>query len=271
MIESKLHRLESAGFNYRDGGVVVLSGAAGQLFRGWIRYLSAFLEPFYTDRFDCPVLIDSDVLDRAGYMDNFPHQLVRGHSDPGHGDTRYLTPAACFHVYPRLTNRVLAEDVFSTLIMGRCSRHEAGAWHPPFRLSCFHMIELVVVGPRASVEAKREEIQKFTSRMFEDLGLPGEFEPASDAFFLGSSRGAKLIQQLKELKREYNATMHADRVVVASTNYHEDYFGKRFAIDEGGGRPASSCCTAFGIERLTALGLLVWGVSPADWPEVFRR
>jgi hypothetical protein len=128
----------------------------------------------------------------------------------------------------------------------------------------------VVVGSRAIVEARREAIQQLTGRMFAKVGIAGAFEKATDAFFMANGRGAQLIQRLKELKREYNVTAGGDKVAVASSNYHEDYFGKRFAIEERDGEPASSFCAAFGVERLTAAGLLTWGPSPSDWPEVFR-
>jgi seryl-tRNA synthetase len=264
------HWLESVGYRYGDHGAVALSGTAAVLFHCWVRFILRFLNPFSNEYVHGAPTIASDVLETAGYLEHFPQQLVRPHEAIGAGDSTYGTPAACFHVYPRLSGRVFDKRTFSSLVSARCSRHEAGKWEAPFRLCGFHMIELVFVGPRTAIETKREEIQQRTARLFAELGIRGDFAPASDAFFMANSRGAQIIQRLKELKREYNVAVDGEKVAVASTNYHEDYFGKRFAIEEADGRPASSCCTAFGVERLTALGLLTWGQAPRGWPEAFR-
>ena len=95
--------------------------------------------------------------------------------------------------------------------------------------------------------------------MFADIKMAGSFKVATDAFFLSSDRGARLVQKLKGLKREFTVTVDTTPVALASVNLHEDYFGRRFEITDGAGQTAWSCCAAFGIERLTAYGLLTWG------------
>ncbi len=102
------------------------------------------------------------------------------------------------------------------------------------------------------------------------LGLQGSFRPATDAFFLGANEGARLIQRLKGLKREYEVQSGFGPVAVASLNYHEDFFGTRFQITSQSGSAAHSLCLAFGLERLTACGLLEWGAEPQRWPAELR-
>ncbi len=53
---------------------------------------------------------------------------------------------------------------------------------------------------------------------------------------------------------------------MASINRHETYFGKKFAISAKD-EIAETCCIAFGLERLTAYGLLNWGLKETDWPD----
>jgi hypothetical protein len=91
---------------------------------------------------------------------------------------------------------------------------------------------------------------------------------ATDAFYLGEKSGARLIQQLKELKREYVTVLDGIApVALCSINNHERYFAARFGL---GDEDTESTCVAFGLERLTAAGLLLWGPMPADWPEELR-
>jgi seryl-tRNA synthetase len=268
MIDTLQHVLESAGYRCDEDGGAALTGAARRLFDGWTVLIRGLLRPYADEAHDGPALIASDVLDAAGYIENFPHQVVPATDD---GRPAYRTPAACFHVYPRLSGRCLEGAPFSAIVTACCTRRESTGAHGPFRLSRFHMVELVVVGARDAVEKRRAEVQDLTDRTLATLCLAGAFEPATDAFFMGGNAGARLIQQLKELKREYVVTAGGDRVAVASSNYHEDYFGRRFSIRDTGDRPASSFCAAFGIERLTAAGLVIWGPSPDGWPEELRR
>src|SRR5438132_297668 len=101
---------------------------------------------------------------------------------------------------------------------------------------------------------------------FRRLGIGGGFRPATDAFFLPSSRGARLMQQLKGLKREFTCPLDGHDIALASINRHEDFFARAFRIRLASGQPAHSFCAAFGLEPLTAAGLVTWGSDPAQWP-----
>ncbi len=263
--------LESAGFRSVSGGEVILFGPAARLGEAWLRYLSRLLRPFADDRIEAPLFLSRRVLEDAGYLRHFPQHPFRC-GDLVDGEERYVTPAACFHIYPSLSGRDLDRRPAAALVLARCARYENGHWTLPFRLASFQMLELVVAGERDTVARRRDEVGRLLTAAFGLLGLGGGFAPATDAFFLGNDEGALLIQKLKGLKREFVVPWGDGGVAVASINDHEDYFARRFDLSGGhDGECASSFCAAFGIERLTAYGLLVWGAEAADWPEELKR
>ncbi|MDQ3856011.1 MAG: hypothetical protein M3281_06405 [Chloroflexota bacterium] len=263
--------LSRAGFEPAPLGQALLSGSAYRLLASWCVHLSELLEPFAPLTYEAPLLLDRALLDTAGYSRNFPQQVIAcGGVQDCAGDGLCLTPAACLHVYPRLAGRDLRADGAGVIVRSRCARHEGGAWSYPFRLSAFHMLELVVACDETHVTSLRDELEALVSGALRILGLHGELVPATDAFFLGTSEGARVIQKLKGLKREYSVLLAGEAVPVASINYHEDYFGQRFGLVAAGGT-AHTCCVAFGLERLVACGLLLWGADPAGWPEALRR
>jgi hypothetical protein len=156
--------------------------------------------------------------------------------------------------------------------MARCARYEAGKWEYPFRLAGFEMAELVVVGTQAKIGELYDEMRSFAPAMLRGLGFDVQARPATDAFFIGSGEGegARLMQKLKGLKEEYTVRVGAEEVALASLNRHETYFTRRFGIGAPGEPPLHSFCLAFGVERLTACGLLLWGVEESGWPEELR-
>jgi len=69
------------------------------------------------------------------------------------------------------------------------------------------------------------------------------------------------------LKREFTSRLDGHDIALASINRHEDFFASAFRITLANGGPAHSFCVAFGLERLTAAGLLTWGPDQAQWPK----
>ncbi len=153
-------------------------------------------------------------------------------------------------------------------VEGPVARFEAGAWRFPFRLASFRMAELVVIGSAASVEHAGTVLEERLTAIFDRLGLEGGWRPATDPFFGPGGRGARVLQAMSGAKHEYWPANPA--VAVASLNRHADTFGRAFEITAAR-RDAHSLCLAFGLERLTAAGLLRWGSRPDDWPAELRR
>ena len=268
MTRSAARRLADAGYGPAASGAVALTGPARRLFQWWLHFLAAALAGRADAAVRAPLRIPRRALEISGYLAHFPHQVVRR----GRGASAvYLTPAACLHVYPRLRGRRFAAgEVSRTLVLARCARYEGGRWSFPFRMSAFHMMEMVVVGDEKRVAAIRKRAASQTAALLRALGIPGTWTAAADPFFLGRGDGARRLQQLKALKHEYRTRVAGHDVALASLNNHEDYFCRRYEIGRRGARPAASFCLAFGLERLTAAGLLLWDGSAAHRRRVQR-
>lgn len=260
--------LAEAGYRNLGSGRVLLAGAAAELLAGWRRWLRGRLQPPAQLAVQAPAFIQPAVLRASGYLAHFPQQVVRSRGR-GPGDPMYASPAACLHWYPTLSSAPL-RGARAALVEAACGRFEGGQWRFPFRLAGFHMVELVVVGDSRRVDATRAQVMERVGSGFHRLGLQGEWEAAHDAFFLDSGRGAQALQLLRDSKREYRIASSGQRIALASCNRHQDVFGRAFRIRLASGRPAHSMCLAFGLERLTAAGLLRWGPSPAGWPKALR-
>jgi len=134
------------------------------------------------------------------------------------------------------------------------------------------MREIVFFGSSQSVERIRCNLINSVSRLSRAVGIVAEIEEATDPFFLGKSRGKRLLQRLKKLKYELRANYKAnDRLAVASFNNHEDFFGKRMNIRLPNGAIAHSGCVAFGIERWAFAFLCQNGLETRRWPARLQR
>jgi hypothetical protein len=260
-------RLTRGGYVSGDDGAVLLYGPAAMLFTRWRHFLGRRLASLIDVAVETPVFIDRQVLTTSKYVAHFPQQVVVGRRFRApRSRTRFLAPATCLHWYGHLEGTALANDHLSAFVVGPCARAEAGRAAFPYRLATFHMAELVVLGAAGVVDAEASEIEALLAEAFRRLGMGGGFQPATDAFFLPSSRGARIMQQLKELKREFVSPLEENGLALASINRHEDFFARAFSIRLASGGPAHSFCVAFGLERLTAAGLLTWGPDPSQWP-----
>src|SRR5438067_6223046 len=95
--------LQRAGYEPAGEGGVALSGAAARLYRGWATFLAERFAPYHAHLVWAPPFIEEEVLKRAGYMAHFPQQVFVAQSYmEAQASRRYLSPAACLHVYPGL-------------------------------------------------------------------------------------------------------------------------------------------------------------------------
>ncbi len=238
-----------------------------RLFQSWVLFLQNIFRPHYDSVFNPSLFISKKVLLDAKYLDHFPHQLFTV-IDPLNSAEQFVTPAACLHVYPELKGKKVKK--YATFGTAHCARFENGYWQAPYRLPDFHMAELVIIGNEKEVTKKIKEIKGLIEKIFVNFGFKGDFKNATDAFFLGQDEGAKMIQQLKGLKQEFMVHDGKNKVALASINNHEDFFGKRFNI-KGDKSFSHSLCVAFGIERLTAYSLKIWGNDQKNWPKKFTK
>jgi len=126
------------------------------------------------------------------------------------------------------------------------------------------MREIVFLGSDGFVHAQCDAWRQRTARWAAQLGLTAKLAPATDPFFVGETRGKKLLQQIRELKYELTAPgLVGTDIPLASFNLHERFFTSRFEVTLTAGEPAYSGCAAFGIERWCMALMAQHGVNEA--------
>ncbi|MDZ7769630.1 MAG: hypothetical protein U5K38_11405 [Woeseiaceae bacterium] len=237
---------------------------------------------FGADESRFPSMIAAAALAPVGYLKSFPHhatfaasarrdQLAKlaqnGPCEPIPADTletvsHVLTPAACYHFYPRLAGRRLDEALYLTTAC-QCHRRE-NCYELLRRQWCFWMREIVCIGTRETVERFTVSCQLRINTGLRRLGLDASWQTATDSFFDPAHDPKALAQRVEPAKLELCLP---DGLAVASINSHRSFFGECFGIrmaDEA----AHSACVAFGIERWLFALLARYGADPADWPSL---
>lgn len=224
-------------------------------------------------------LIPSDWLRRAGYFTSFPHSVTFAmHLREGadnlesfatrHKDYRHLnfasvdeltlpeyclSPALCYHTYGSLeAQRLTDADAGARIITasGRCFRYESKNITALDRLWEFSMREIVFVGEKQRVLDLRQQSIELAWRMVGMLDLEATIETASDPFFSTEFKSLRYFQMLNDLKYELLFPVPGGRrIAAASFNYHETFFGNKFAICDAEGNAVHTACAAFGLER----------------------
>ena len=273
------------GAMHRGRGQTVLHGDLLDLdrrldaaFTGWGRRWGATEYRF-------PACIEARHLDRLDYFRSFPHLATfpvtleddkesierfaasepcdeRGSVNLGELATveHVLTPAACYHVYVELEGERLDAPRYITT-RATCFRNER-EYTPLERQWNFSMREIVCLGTAAEVEDFLLRTTRVINHFANSIGLPVEWEDATDPFFSPASNPKYLFQKLEPVKREL---LVDDELAIASTNFHHNHFGETFDIFRGESH-AFSGCVAFGMERWLAAFRRAYGENSSDWP-----
>lgn len=290
---SPLEQLRVAGHLAEPApGLVSLGGPVLTLCERVDAAVLAWAEELGATPHEFPSLIGLDVLRRAGYVRSFPPQLtLAGHLEPSDSvltrvaresesiaptdlarPREALSPAACYHCYPRMTGRALGQEPTLLTMRGRCFRHEPDFAAPLERLREFTMREIVVLGTFEQVESCRTWLLDRAKALMTTLDLDGVIDTASDPFFGELAEGQRTLQRAGALKYELRLTLDGGRTIaVASFNHHLDHFGRGFDIRLGNGSVAHSGCVAFGLERWALAILTQLGVDTDRWPEALRQ
>jgi hypothetical protein len=253
---------------------------------------------FAAERRQFPSVIGAATLERCGYMRSFPHTLtfvthlredlraierfaagaaVEGgrlamSDDALAGVESLLASAVCFHLYALLADTVQPAPRAVTA-RGRCYRWESGNLLGVERLWDFSMREVIFVGPADWVLVQRRRGIELATALLDDLGLAYTIETATDPFFIENYAAHAAFQAAFDLKYEARALLpwKNDTLAVGSFNYHQDFFGRAFAMRESiDGAPLHTACVAFGIERLAFAIVAQHGPEPAAWPPALR-
>jgi seryl-tRNA synthetase len=244
-----------------------------------------------------PSLIGADVLDRCRYLKNFPASLnLVSHLREDHGVLQefarrvtwdgkqlvhdpagvsgvecLLSPSVCFHWYMWLRDSHLPAPRAITAL-GKCFRYESSNLTGLERLWDFSMREVIFVGPPDYVLGTRKTLVDLSARFLDELGLAYEISTATDPFFVDSYAVQAAYQQGFELKYELLTPLpySGKKLAVGSINYHQDFFGRSFAIETPEG-PAHTGCIGFGYERLALAFVAQHGVDDRTWPDAVKR
>jgi len=277
--------LDLPGLTWLPSGQSALSGDLLELddrldgvFRSWAGQRGAAA-------YRVPTFIAASDLARLDYFYSFPHlitfpvtleaseaNLARfAEQAPAAGEVRLtetapvrdvLTPAACYHFYSLLRGRALPGPIYLTT-RATCFRREA-FYVPLERQWAFSMREIVCLGTadevKAFLEAEQARVAGFAAR----IGLPLEFQNATDPFFNPSRNPKYLMQKLEPVKTEM---VFQGRLAIGSLNFHRNYFGEAFEIRRAGAE-AFSGCVAFGIERWVGAVVRQFGPKAGDWPSL---
>lgn len=234
-----------------------------------------------------PPLLTAGELQAHGYFKNFPQLAARvytctcsrdGTTDASASEDGFMPselamlPAACYPLYPLVSargQRFREPALFD--VAATCFRNEPSM--EPWRLQSFRMREFVLVGPERATVAFRDVMRDASMHLLTArLGLACSLEEASDPFFGRTSKILKAAQLEAAAKFELVADAPSyGRFAIASFNSHGDLFGKRWQLMLDADTPATSCCNAYGLDRIAIALFLTHGLDPAAWPDTIRE
>ncbi len=244
------------------------------------------------ETFMFPPIVPRSLIERVGYMDNFPHlsgsinsffgtdQEALGLSAKVRAGERWedtlaptevmLTPAACYPVYPMFSGLLPGKGRLVT-VLGWVYRHEPS--DEPTRLQAFRMREFIRVGATDQVVEWRNAWLDRGLALLRSLGLPVVSDVASDPFFGRAGKMMAASQRDQRLKFEILVPVISEEkpTAICSFNWHQDHFSSTFGIRDAEGAVASTACLGFGLERVTLALIKHHGFEVAEWPASVRE
>jgi seryl-tRNA synthetase len=248
-------------------------------------------EPDGAQEMTFPPVLARAMIEKVGYMDNFPQLAGSVHSFMGsdkqardlsarvHAGERWedmlsptdvmLTPAACYPVYPTFSG-LLPQGGRLVTVLGWVFRHEPS--DEPTRLQHFRMREYIRVGKPEDVVAWRDAWLQRGLALLEGLGLPVQSDVASDPFFgrAGKMMAANQVDQRLKFEILCPVISREKPTAICSFNWHQDHFSSKFGIRTAEDAVAHTACLGFGMERVTLALIKTHGYDPADWPDRVR-
>jgi len=239
-----------------------------------------------------PPIVPRTLIEKVGYMDNFPHlsgslnsffgtdKEALGLSAKVHAGERWedmlsptdvmLTPAACYPVYPMFSGLLPGKGRLVT-VLGWVYRHEPS--DEPTRLQAFRMREFIRAGTTDQVVEWRNAWLERGLALMRTLGLPVASDVASDPFFGRAGKMMAASQRDQRLKFEILCPVISEEnpTAICSFNWHQDHFSGTFGIRDADGEIASTACLGFGLERVTLALIKHHGFDLAAWPASVRE
>jgi len=238
-----------------------------------------------------PPIIARSMIEKLGYLDNFPQLIGSVHSFFGADALArqlsqrvtdgqrweellditevMLLPAACYPVYP-LFSGLLPDAGRLVTTKNWCYRHEPS--DEPTRLQSFRIREFIRVGAPSTVEAWRDDWLQRGLTLLRSLEMPVASDVANDPFFGRVGRVMANSQREQQLKFEIMVPVISEEkpTAVCSFNWHQEHFTGLFGIRQADGAVAHTACLGFGLERVTLALIKTHGFDPLKWPASVR-
>jgi len=238
-----------------------------------------------------PPIIARSMIEKLGYLDNFPQLIGSVHSFFGADALArqlsqrvtdgqrweellditevMLLPAACYPVYP-LFSGLLPDAGRLVTTKNWCYRHEPS--DEPTRLQSFRIREFIRVGSPSTVEAWRDGWLQRGLTLLRSLDMPVVSDVANDPFFGRVGRVMANSQREQQLKFEIMVPVISEEkpTAICSFNWHQEHFTGLFGIRQADGAVAHTACLGFGLERVTLALIKTHGFDPLQWPASVR-
>lgn len=248
--------------------------------------------PDGAEQLNFPPILPRALVEKLGYLDNFPQLAGSVHSFAGNdakarelsahvnGGQRWehlldptevmLTPAACYPVYPSFSGLLPGGGRLIT-VLGWVYRHEPS--DEPTRLQSFRMREFIRMGKPDEVLAWRDGWLQRGLDLLRGLGLPAQSDVASDPFFgrAGKMMAAQQVDQRLKFEILVPVISLEKPTAICSFNWHQDHFSSKFGIRSSDDSIAHTACLGFGMERVTLALIKAHGFDPSSWPSSVRR
>jgi len=238
-----------------------------------------------------PPITARSMIERMGYLDNFPQLIGSVHSFFGNelkarevaelarnGERwEHLLDITEVMLLPAAVRQQAAEHGVDGVAGGRlvttknwCYRHEPS--DEPTRLQHFRMREYIRVGAPDDVEAWRDGWLDRALTLLRGLGLPADSDVANDPFFGRVGKMMATSQREQRLKFEIVVPVVSKEnpTAICSFNWHQEHFTGKFGIRRNDGSTAHTACLGFGLERVTLALLKTHGCDVAAWPAEVR-
>jgi seryl-tRNA synthetase len=177
-----------------------------------------------------------------------------------------VSPSCCYHCYEGMEGWQLETPRCVTAVVA-CHRYEGANHATMTRLRAFTMREIIFIGqPRFVIEC-RAKAEEMIIQWAKDWEVACSFETANDMFFTKDYSIKASFQRQQQAKKELLLRIPSEEksISVFSSNFHAMSFGKAFHISIGG-KPATTGCIAWGLERWVYAIFSQFGFDVGKWP-----
>lgn len=248
---------------FKKEGYLCLYEKETKMFEQLDKDFVSFLNEYDVKRYSIPAMIDGNVLAKCNYFESFPHHLssvstvkenrlanVSANKIVTNEDlqthNKFLTPAACLHIYPMLEGKKIQNQ--NIITKARVYRYEGNRYNETGRFWDYTVREMVFVGSVDYVRKMLKEIMDKTITYAKNITPKAKLVQSSDVFFsCKRNEIKKKLQLANEKKFEVIIPIDGEDVAVASFNFHGNHFSMPFHFDQKGS--IVSGCVGFGLER----------------------